>query len=481
MNQINQFDLVVIGGGPAGIAAASTAASFGLRVAIIDERVTFGGQIFKRLGEGFDLESPEALGKDYARGARLIQELEQSAISKFNSTTVLTIEDNQIITSHPVDGVRRFSCKALVIAPGAYDRPVVFPGWTLPGVMTAGAVQTLVKTQQISPGKRIFFAGSGPLALAFSAQLIKYGAPVFKVIESAPFPSPVKLLGLLSSVKGNWDLAGDAIRYRGTLLSHQVPFHYGRIITKAEGSGRVEAVTHARVDRDWNPIKGTEIVEPADTLCLGYGFFPSHELFRLLDCDFDYDETRGGFTVSKDSWGLTQSSSPLAIYAVGDGTGVTGSYSAEAQGRLARLHIANHLGSLSTQERDRRSKNFRKELQQRNNFQRAINKMFDVKQGIYRLADANTVICRCESVRAKEIEPVIDSTCDVSVVKSYSRAGMGLCQARNCQRQIAAMIAIRHKISISEIPFQTPRMPVKPVEIGKIADPSIREEKYFIQ
>jgi len=477
----SQFDLVVIGGGPAGIAATSTAASFGLKVAIIDERATFGGQIFKRLGEGFAIQSPDDLGKDYARGARLIDELDQPRISEFTATTVLTIEANQIITSHPVEGVRSFNPKALVIAPGAYDRPVVFPGWTLPGVMTAGAVQTLVKTQQISPGKRIFFAGSGPLALAFSAQLIKYGAPVFKVIESAPFPSPAKLLGLLSSVNGNWDLAGDALRYRSTLLSKRVPFHYGRIIIKAEGSGRVEEVTHARVDRDWNPIPGTEVVESADTLCLGYGFFPSHELFRLLDCNFDYDETRGGFTVAKDHWGLTESSSPIPIYAVGDGTGVTGSYSAEAQGRLAGLHIANHLGSLSTTERDTQSKGFLKELNQRNKFQRAINKMFEVKQGIYQLADANTVICRCESVKAKEIDPVIDSTCDLSVVKSYSRAGMGLCQARNCQRQIAAMIAKRHDRSISEINFQTPRMPVKPVEIGKIADPSIREEKYFIQ
>lgn len=474
-------DLVVVGGGPAGIAAASTAASLGLTVAIIDERVTFGGQIFKRLGQGFDLESPDVLGKDYARGARLIKELDQPSITKFTATTVLTIEDNHVITSHPDEGVRRFSCKALVIAPGAYDRPVVFPGWTLPGVMTAGAVQTMVKTQQISPGKRIFFAGSGPLALAFSAQLIKYGAPVFKVIESAPFPSPAKLLRLLASVKGNLDLAGDALRYRSTLLTNRVPFHYGRIIIKAEGAGRVEEITHARVDKEWNPIKGTEVVEPADTLCLGYGFFPSHELFRLLDCEFGYDETRGGFAVTKDQWGLTRSSSPMPVYAVGDGTGVTGSYSAEAQGRLAGLHIANQIGSLATSDRDLTSKGFLKELHQRNAFQRAINQMFEVKHGIYRLADADTVICRCESVRAKEIDHVIDSTADVSVVKSYSRSGMGLCQGRNCQRQIAAMISDRHNLPISKINFQTPRMPVKPVEIGKIADPSIREEKYFIQ
>jgi NAD(P)H-nitrite reductase large subunit len=106
--------------------------------------------------------------------------------------------------------------------------------------------------------------------------------------------------------------------------------------------------------------------------------------------------------------------------------------------------------------------------------------MFDVGAGIYRLADSETVICRCESVKRGAIDPIIDSTDDVSAVKGISRAGMGLCQGRNCQRHIAAMIADRHKKPISAISFQTPRFPVKPVEIGAIADDSIREEKYFI-
>ncbi len=106
--------------------------------------------------------------------------------------------------------------------------------------------------------------------------------------------------------------------------------------------------------------------------------------------------------------------------------------------------------------------------------------MFNVGSGIYRLADEETVICRCESVKRKSIDPIIDSTDDVSVVKGISRAGMGLCQGRNCQRHIAAMIADRHQKSMAEIPFQTPRFPVKPVEIGAIADETIRDEKYFI-
>lgn len=470
-------DVVVIGGGPAGIAAASTAASFGLKVALIDERVTFGGQIFKRVGPGFDLKEKKSLGKDYSRGSDLINELNQSNITLFPATTVLTIDDGQVITSHPEEGVRAFDYGSLVIAPGAYDRPVAFPGWTLPGVMTAGAVQTFVKTQRVSPGKRIFFAGSGPLALAFSAQLISLGAPVFKVIESAPFPSPINALRLATRVSGNLDLARDAAKYRTALLKARVPFHYGRIIIRAEGSGRLESVTHAKADRDWNPIPGTEVTEACDALCVGYGFFPSHELFRLVDCDFDYDENKGGFSVTKDEWGATSVDS---VYAVGDGTGVTGSYSAVAQGRLAALRIAERAGKISSVERDKAASRFRKELRARNRFQQALNKMFDVGPGIYRLADSETVICRCESVKRKSIDPIIDSTDDVSVVKGISRAGMGLCQGRNCQRHIAAMIADRHGKPIEKIAFQTPRFPVKPVEIGTIADGSIRDEKYFI-
>ena len=477
MESLAGHDLVVIGGGPAGVASAATAASHGLKVALIDERVTLGGQIFKRVGPGFDLNTKKSLGKDYSRGSDLISELEHPNVSIFTSTTVLTIENGQVITSHPDQGVRAFDYKFLIIAPGAYDRPVAFPGWTLPGVMTAGAVQTIVKTQRISPGKRIFFAGSGPLALAFSAQLISLGAPVFKVIESAPFPTPSNILRLALRVGGNLDLARDAAKYRSALLKARVPFKYGRIIVRAEGAGRVESVTHAKADKDWNPIPGTEVTEPCDAICVGYGFFPSHELFRLTDCAFDYDENRGGFAVVKDQWGATSVDS---VYAVGDGTGVTGSYSAVAQGRLAALHIASRNGKLDSAQLEREAKPFQRELRARNKFQQALNHMFDVGPGIYRLATPETVICRCESVTRSAIDPIIDSTDDVSVVKGYSRAGMGLCQGRNCQRHIAAMIADRHGKPMADIAFQTPRFPVKPVEIGSIADDSIQDEKYFI-
>ena len=477
MQTIDSHDLLVIGGGPAGLSAALKSSKHGVKTAIIEERITLGGQIFKRLGVGFKGPSAASLGKDYARGAELISAIEKSNVEVFDSTQVVSIEDSIVYTTHPNFGTRAFKYKNLIIAPGAYDRPVVFPGWTLTGVMTAGAVQTLVKTQQLSPGKKILFAGSGPLALAFSAQLLELGAPVYKVLESSHPPKLSELFRLTAAVSGNWNLISDAIRYRSILLKKSIPFKYRRLVVKAEGQGRVESVTHCKVDQEWRPIKGTEEVESVDLLCVGYGFFPSHEIFRFLGCSFVYDENQGGFKVEKDQWGET---SVPGIFAAGDGTGVTGSYSAIAQGALAGLKVAFLHGNLNELQLRNLAKSYFRELSNRNRFQKALNHMFDVRPGIYELADDQTIICRCESVKKSGIDSVIESTSDISVVKAYTRAGMGLCQGRNCQRQIAAMISKRHALPFSEIPFATPRFPFKPVEIGLIADGSIRDEKYFI-
>lgn len=477
MQTIDSHDLIVIGGGPAGLSAALKSSTHGVKTALIEERITLGGQIFKRLGVGFKESSPKSLGKDYARGAELISDLEKSNVEVFESTQVVSIEDSFVYTTHPIYGTRAFKFKNLIITPGAYDRPVVFPGWTLPGVMTAGAVQTLVKTQQLSPGKKILFAGSGPLALAFSAQLLELGAPVYKVLESSHPPKLSEILRLSAAASGNWNLISDAIRYRSILLKRFIPFKYRRIVIKAEGQGRVESVTHCKVDDKWRPIEGTEEVESVDLLCLGYGFFPSHEIFRFLGCSFIYEENQGGFKVEKDQWGET---SVPGIFAAGDGTGVTGSYSAIAQGALAGLRVAFMHGNLSEFQLKDLARAYIRELSNRNKFQKALNHMFDIRPGIYELASDETIVCRCESVKKSDIDSVIESSADVSVVKAYTRAGMGLCQGRNCQRQIAAMISKRHNLPFNEIAFATPRFPFKPIEIGLIADSSIRDEKYFI-
>src|SRR5262249_46294239 len=157
------------------------------------------------------------------------------------------------------------------------DRPVAFPGWTLPGVLTAGGAQTLVKTQRVTPGERIVFAGSGPVALAFPAQLHHYGAHVALVCEAGPPPGPRDVAAMLRAAPGTVGLLRDAASYRMQLLRARVPLRYRRIVVRAEGDDRLRAVVHAAVDSAWRVIAGTEERIEADTLCLGYGFLPSTE------------------------------------------------------------------------------------------------------------------------------------------------------------------------------------------------------------
>ena len=471
------FDLVIIGGGPAGIAAAATAASHGLEVALIDERPTLGGQIYKRVGPGFKVKKASEVGKDYYLGEKLIAELDNSKVNIYFETLVATIEKTEVVIIQNGQSAEKLAYKKLLITPGAYDRPVVFPGWTLPGVITAGAAQSLVKTQRVLPGSRIFFAGSGPLALAFPAQLSGYGANIVGIIEAAPRPGILKSIRIALSVLGNFDLLSDAAKYQFHLISNRIPMHYRRIIVSANGKNRVESVTHARVDKNWRIIPGTEKTVEVDALCIGYGFFPSVELFRLMGCELGYEESRGGTVVKLDEWGAT---SVANVFGAGDGTGISGSYVAIARGRLAALKIAAELGKISESSLTKLAVGFRKTLNRRVKFQGAINNAYEIKSGIYGLADEKTVICRCESVTLESILPVLESTIDPSVVKAYTRCGMGMCQGRNCQRQISALIAEKAKMPISQITQATPRFPTKPISLGQIADSNVSSEKYFI-
>jgi len=412
-----------------------------------------------------------------ANGKNRVESVTHAKVDIYFETLVATIEQSEVVVIQNGKSAERLSFRKLLISPGAYDRPVVFPGWTLPGVITAGAAQSLVKTQRVAPGSRIFFAGSGPLALAFPAQLSGYGANIVGIIEAAPRPGILKSIRIALSVLGNFDLLRDAAKYQLHLISNRIPMNYRRIIVSANGKNRVESVTHAKVDKNWQVIPGTEKTVEVDALCIGYGFFPSVELFRLLGCELGYEESRGGTVVKLDEWGAT---SVANVFGAGDGTGISGSYVAIARGRLAALKIAAELGKISESSLPKLAAGFRKILNRRVRFQSAINNAYEIKSGIYDLANEKTIICRCESVTLESILPVLESTIDPSVVKAYTRVGMGMCQGRNCQRQISALIAEKAKISISQITQATPRFPTKPISLGQIADSTVSSEKYFI-
>ena len=470
-------DLLVVGGGPAGISAARTARRAGLSVVLVDERPSLGGAIYKQPGPGFRVTDESAMDRQFRYGRSIIDSLDGLGVYVRLRTAVVAVEGTTSILVTEGSRAVPVAAARTVVATGAHDRPVVFPGWTLPGVITAGGLQSLAKTQRVLPGRAMVFAGSGPVALAFPAQLAHYGANIVEALEAGPAPRPSDIIALARVARGNTDLLRDAARYRALLLRHRVPLRYGRIIVRAEGEGRVEQVVHAAVDTDWRVIPGTERTVTADVLCLGYGFVSSIELPRLLGCAFEDDENLGGPVVRRDAWMRT---SREGVYAAGDGAGVEGSYVAIDEGVIAGTAAALDAGALNIAAAEIYTAPARRRLSARRALTAATRRLYRVGPGLYDRATDDTIVCRCEVVTSHTLTAAVESTDDINVVKAYTRAGMGPCQGKNCQRHIASMIARRHSRPLADVPYATPRMPLRPVPISALADESVESPGLFV-
>lgn len=476
-SQLAECDLLIIGGGPAGLAAGAMAASHGLRTVLVDERATLGGQIYKQPGPGFVVHDAKKMGREFLRGRALIDAVRTAGVDVRVATSVVSLRHSTaVLMCEGAATMSMLRAKKVLIAPGAHDRPVVFPGWTLPGVITAGGAQSMVKSSRVIPGNRVAFVGSGPLALAFPAQLRHYGVNVVLALEAGPPPGPRVALRLLRAARGNAELLVDGINYRRQLMQVRIRPQYRRIVVRAEGDGRVEAIVYASVDDHWRVIAGTEEHVAVDTICVGYGFVPSSELFRLVECAFEYDENLGGPVVALDDWCRTSTD---GVFGAGDGTGVRGSLVAVDQGRLAALGAALDLGLLSQQQASTLADPLRRRLAAKERFRRELLGMYRVGVGVYELATPDTIVCRCEEITQGQLESAVASTNEINSVKSYTRAGMGLCQGRNCQRHIAATIARYSGVSLPSVGITTQRPPVRPVPLGMLADHSIHDLGLF--
>jgi thioredoxin reductase len=464
--RVKDPELIVIGAGPGGIAAAVEAAKVGVTTTILDENPKPGGRIYGQFSDGFKLVNPKFLGPDYEKGKVLLAEFDtfREKIDYLQDALVFGTFENRIMTFHQAGKGHRIPFNKLIVATGAYDRPVPFPGWTLPGVLTAGGAQTLVKMQRVLPGKNILFAGTGPLQLVVANQVLDGGGKVEAILEAGEINNWLKLLKGFSR---NWGLLTDGLQYIRGIRKAGVPLLRRHIILEARGDRQVEEAIIAEVDQDWRAIEKTRRVLKVDTICIGYGLVPSVELKRLVGCKHRYDPDLGGWIPVRNE---DMETSVPGVFAVGDGAGVAGSSMAMFEGRIAGISIARSLGHLSSEEAAKRKKPYLSDMKKIRRLRDALDRISYPRPGLFELAHDDTIICRCEELTLGDIKNAIGKgTIEMNELKRITRMGMGRCQGRMCAPAVQEIIARQTQTPAAEIEYLNQRPPTRLVPINMLA------------
>ena len=445
---VERPEVLVIGAGPGGLSAAIAARSAGAAVVVVDERAQPGGQYFKQVS--IDPAGAAAPDRQHREGAALIETARRLGVEIRSGLMIWGAFEPGLFAAVAEGRSHRFAPKATIVATGAYERGWPVPGWTLPGVMTTGAAQTLWRTARRLPGRRVLIAGNGPLNLQLAAELIEGGAEVVAVVEAASRPGAAKLGALCTMLATAPSLVRDGLRY-----------HLRR---RAGADGSVVASVTKSARGLVVQLDGAARRFEVDVLCLGYGFEPSNELLRVLGCGHDLDPAQRHLVTRRDDCGRTD---VTGIYALGDCTGLGGARAALAEGTIVGLSVAQDLDhEIAVAQRDQA----RATLRRHRRFQRALWDLYEAPPYSTHRATAETVICRCEEVTLGQIEQALaENMTSTGAIKRRTRLGMGRCQGRYCAPVLEALLAERLGKERGEFTGFAPRVPVKPVPIGELA------------
>jgi len=458
-----EVPLVIIGGGPGGLSAAIAAAKAGVKVLVIDENFQPGGQIYRQLPATFQAMDPARLGVDYVDGRSLLKKVHDlsDAITIWNDALVWSVfESNQLAIARGSELVL-LDAKAIVVATGATERPLPVPGWTLPGVMTAGGAQLLLKSQRVRPGRRVLLAGSGPLQLVVANQMLDAGMDVVAVAESNTTAGAWRFLPDLMHQPG---LMIRGLKYIYRLKRAGVQILRSHVLQRLQGDQEVEQAFLGKVDSRCRPISGETKRFDVDTVCIGYGLLPTTWVTSMLGCTHFYDPVIGGWIPR---FNQNMQTDQPGVFVAGDGAGIAGVLVAKMEGTLAGLYAAVHAGSISEDKAEQAARPVWKKLAGMGKFRRAMDRMYRIYPDLYANITDDTIVCRCEGITAGEIRKAIrQGTMNLNDIKKRTRSGMGYCQGTNCLPTIAVMLAREFGVHPQEIPMMTTRPPARPIPLN---------------
>lgn len=450
-------DLVVIGAGPAGMSAALTAASCGLKTILLDEQPHAGGQIYRNITA---VPAPVAalLGPEYRHGASLTSRLEHAGVEQCFGSTVWDVAPDLAVTAQKAGQSFQVRAPQLIAATGAMERPSPIPGWTLPGVLNAGAAQIALKSAGAVPAGRVVLAGAGPLLLLVACQLLDAGVSVVGIVETALRQNRWQALRYLpSAVRAGAYLAKGA-RMLWRLRRQGVAFFSAATNLRVEGQDRAQALVF--------DSGGSRQRLSADIVLLHHGVVPNTQLSRLLRVEHDWDADQLAWRPRVDPWGET---SLAGFRMAGDGAGIAGALAAEPAGALAALGAARVLNRLSNAECQARADAARAQLKKQLRIRPFLDALYRPPRWLANPGD-ETVVCRCEEVTAGRIREMARLGCQgPNQTKFFSRCGMGPCQGRMCGLAVTQILAAELGKHPNDVGAYHIRAPLKPVSLASLA------------
>jgi hypothetical protein len=451
------YDLVVIGGGPAGLAAASLAARAGLLTVLFDENPGVGGQIYRGI-TSTPVTDRTILGDDYWAGAELAAEARASGALIVNGATVWSLDPQRII-GVSIDGrARMIEARRVIIATGSQERPFPVPGWTLPGVMTAGGAQTALKAQGLIPSGRTVLAGTGPLLWLLAAQILRAGGKIEAILDTTPRRNWLRAFLHLP------DFILSPYFAKGLKLLREV-----RAKAPVVRADRIEAVGRYRLSEVMFGRGDGERRIAADLLLLHQGVVPNVNLAIAAGVAHAWNERQLCFQPVLDA---DFGSSVPGIAVAGDGAGIAGGTAAAERGRIAAIAAVR---ALKPEARVPDPQLVRQRLQ-REEMGRAFLDWLNRPADSFRQPEGDTLVCRCEEVTARQVRDTADMGCEgPNQMKAFLRCGMGPCQGRLCGLTVTELIAMQRDTTPAEVGYYRLRPPVKPITLAELASLPISE------
>ncbi|WP_136679985.1 FAD/NAD(P)-binding oxidoreductase [Neptunomonas sp. XY-337] len=457
MSAIERFDLVVVGAGPAGMAAAATASQQGLKTLVLDEQIRPGGQIYRNIGHT-PISDRSILGPDYYSGERLLTMLDRASVEQLQGATVWEVRDDNTLCFSVAGESRRVGFHKLLLATGAQERPAPFPGWTLPGVMTCGAAQILLKTSSMVPNGPLVIVGSGPLFLLIACQLLRAGVEIDALVDTTPSKNYMAALPEIAGALRGWRYLLKGAKMLAEIRRYKVPMYSGvsEVHAKPDHAGNLGAVVIKH--------RGEEKLIPCRTLLSHQGVIPNTQLGRAIGLEHIWDEVQLCWKPKLSETGM---SSHPDIFVAGDSSGIGGAVVAELQGQLVADAAARAMDKLSMPVSQR--KQLESQLHQQLAIRPFLDALYRPTETFIRPAD-ETVVCRCEEITAGEIRGLVELGCSgPNQTKAFCRSGMGACQGRQCGTTVSALLAEAQGKAIPDVGYYNIRMPIKPLTLGELA------------